>query len=140
MTLSKQKKLDRAGMWITTLCAIHCLLLPLILPLLALTGMAFIGEDLLENTILGLSVVVGLWSLVGGARQHGEWRLLIPLLAGAVIYSQRDVFGHIGEPFIILFGAGLIIYAHWSNLQRSRKQSRIAAATGAMPEVSSSSL
>ncbi|HAR56141.1 MAG TPA: MerC domain-containing protein, partial [Idiomarina baltica] len=32
MTHSKQQKLDRAGIWITTVCAIHCLLLPLILP------------------------------------------------------------------------------------------------------------
>lgn len=132
MTLSKQKRLDKAGMWITTLCAIHCLLLPLILPLLALAGLAFIGEDLLENTILGLSVVVGLWSLVGGARKHGEWRLLIPLLAGALIYSQRDILGHLGEPFIILVGASLIIYAHWSNLQRSRKVNAVVPV--AVPE------
>lgn len=121
MTYSEQKKLDRAGMWITTVCAIHCLLLPLILPLLALAGLAFIGEDLLENAILGLSVVVGLVSLVGGARRHGEWRLLVPLLVGAVIYSQRDILGPWGEPAIILLGAGLIIYAHWSNLQRTRQ-------------------
>ncbi|MGM0480387.1 MAG: MerC domain-containing protein [Pseudomonadota bacterium] len=127
MTLSKQKKLDRVGMWITTLCAIHCLLLPVILPMLALAGLAFIGEDLLENTVLGLSVLVGLWSLVGGARRHGEWRLLIPLLAGAFIYTQRDVFGHVAEPVIILFGAGLIIFAHWSNLQRSRKLRQVPA-------------
>ena len=132
MTLSKQKRLDKAGMWITTLCAIHCLLLPLILPLLALAGLAFIGEDLLENTILGLSVVVGLWSLVVGARKHGEWRLLIPLLAGALIYSQRDILGHLGEPFIILVGASLIIYAHWSNLQRSRKVNAVVPV--AVPE------
>lgn len=133
MTLNKQKKLDRAGMWITTLCAIHCLLLPLILPLLALAGLAFIGEDLLENTILGLSVVVGLWSLVGGARQHGEWRLLVLLLAGAFIYSLRDILGPIGEPFIILLGAGMIIYAHWSNLKRSRRITSVAPSIA--PEV-----
>ncbi|TDP27849.1 MerC mercury resistance protein [Idiomarina aquatica] len=132
MTLSKQKRLDRAGMWITTLCAIHCLLLPLILPLLALAGLAFIGEDLLENSILGLSVAVGLWSLIGGARKHGEWRLLVPLLAGALIYSQRDILGHLGEPFIILLGASLIIYAHWSNLRRSRKVNAVVPV--AVPE------
>lgn len=133
MTLSKQKRLDRAGMWITTLCAIHCLLLPLILPMLALAGFAFIGEDALENTILGLSVIVGLWSLVGGARRHGQWLLLLPLLAGALIYSQRDIFGHMGEPFIILLGAGLIIYAHWSNLKRSRRINLSSSA--AVPDI-----
>jgi len=121
MTHSKQQKLDRAGIWITTVCAIHCLLLPLILPLLALVGFSFLGEDLLENTILGVSVIVGLTALIGGAKQHGKWSLLIPLLAGALIYSQRDILGPWGEPVIIAVGAGLIIYAHISNLRRSRK-------------------
>lgn len=121
MSAKTPKNLDKAGIWITTLCAIHCLLLPLILPLLAMTGLAFIGEDTLENSILGLSVVIGLWSLVGGARKHGQWHLLSLLLLGALIYSQRDVLGPWGEPVIILFGAGLIIYAHVSNLRLSRK-------------------
>ncbi|HAS15171.1 MULTISPECIES: MerC domain-containing protein [Idiomarina] len=121
MSAETSKNLDKAGIWITTLCAIHCLLLPVILPLLAMAGLAFIGEDALENTILGLSVVVGLWSLISGARKHGKWHLLSLLLLGAVIYSQRDILGHWGEPIIILFGAGLIIYAHVSNLRLNRK-------------------
>ncbi|MDV6316832.1 MerC domain-containing protein [Idiomarina sp. HP20-50] len=121
MSAAAPKNLDKAGIWITTVCAIHCLLLPVILPLLALAGFAFIGEDLLENSILGLSVVVGLWSLVGGARRHGKWWLLAFLIAGAAIYSQRDILGPWGEPVIILVGAGLIIYAHLSNLRLNRK-------------------
>lgn len=86
-----------------------------------MAGLAFIGEDLLENTILGFSVVIGLLSLISGARKHGKWHLLSLLLLGAFIYSQRDILGHWGEPVIILFGAGLIIYAHVSNLRLSRK-------------------
>lgn len=121
MSATASKNLDKAGIWVTTLCAIHCLLLPVILPLLAMAGLAFIGEDLLENTILGLSVVIGLLSLISGARKHGQWHLLSLLLLGAFIYSQRDILGHWGEPVIILFGAGLIIYAHVSNLRLSRK-------------------
>ena len=121
MSATASKNLDKAGIWVTTLCAIHCLLLPVILPLLAMAGLAFIGEDLLENTILGFSVVIGLLSLISGARKHGKWHLLSLLLLGAFIYSQRDILGHWGEPVIILFGAGLIIYAHVSNLRLSRK-------------------
>ena len=121
MSATASKNLDKAGIWVTTLCAIHCLLLPVILPLLAMAGLAFIGEDLLENTILGFSVVIGLFSLISGARKHGKWHLLSLLLLGAFIYSQRDILGHWGEPVIILFGAGLIIYAHVSNLRLSRK-------------------
>ena len=72
MSATASKNLDKAGIWVTTVCAIHCLLLPVILPLLAMAGLAFIGEDLLENAILGLSVVIGLLSLISGARKHGQ--------------------------------------------------------------------
>jgi len=75
---------------------------------------------------------VGLTALIGGAKQHGKWSLLIPLLAGALIYSQRDILGPWGEPVIIAVGAGLIIYAHISNLRRSRKI--MASANGPLAE------
>ncbi|RUO76620.1 MerC domain-containing protein [Idiomarina tyrosinivorans] len=114
-----QSKLDKTGMWVTTVCAIHCLLLPLILPLLSVIGLSFIGEDLLENTVLSFSIAIGLLALFMGARKHKKWWLMLLLLGGAVIYSNRDIFGPWGEPVIILLGAGMIIYAHWVNLRWS---------------------
>lgn len=115
-----QQSLDKTGMWVTTLCALHCLLLPVILPVLSLIGLSFIGATLLERIILSTSIVVGLIALLAGMRKHARFYPLTMLFAGGVIYWHKDIFGAMGEPLIILVGAGLIIAAHWINLRLVR--------------------
>lgn len=115
-----QRSLDKTGIWVTTLCALHCLLLPVILPMLSLIGLSFIGEEVLERTILGISLVVGFVALVIGMRKHLRLYPLLLLFAGGVIYWHKDSLGEVGEPIIILLGASLIVAAHWVNLRLSK--------------------
>lgn len=115
-----QRSLDKTGIWVTTLCALHCLLLPVILPILSLIGLSFIGEEVLERTILGISLVVGFVALVIGMRKHLRLYPLLLLFAGGVIYWHKDSLGEVGEPIIILLGASLIVAAHWVNLRLSK--------------------
>lgn len=123
-----QRSLDKTGMWVTTLCALHCLLLPVILPMLSLIGLSFIGEELLERVILGTSIVLGLVALIGGIRQHARFYPLVLLIAGGFIYWHKDSLGEMGEPVIILLGASLIIAAHWVNLRLVRSTSVLTTA------------
>lgn len=118
--MSSVKSLDKTGMWVTAVCAIHCLLLPVILPMLSLIGLSFIGAETLEKTILGTSILVGAIALSLGTRQHTRWYPIVLLLVGGLIYSQKDSMGELGEPIIILAGASLIILAHWVNLRLLR--------------------
>ncbi|RUO63801.1 MerC mercury resistance protein [Pseudidiomarina planktonica] len=118
--MSSVKSLDKTGMWVTAVCAIHCLLLPVILPMLSLIGLSFIGAETLEKTILGTSILVGAIALSLGTRQHARWYPIALLLVGGLIYSQKDTMGELGEPIIILAGASLIIIAHWVNLRLLR--------------------
>ncbi|MDX1706396.1 MerC domain-containing protein [Pseudidiomarina sp.] len=127
--LGSKRSIDRTGIWVTTICAIHCLLLPVILPMLSLIGLSFIGETLLERTILGTSIIVGFIALVVGMRQHGRTFPVLFLIAGGVIYWHKNILGASGEPFVILVGAGLIIAAHWINL-RLIKARQIAPSRG----------
>ncbi|WP_417686618.1 MerC domain-containing protein [Pseudidiomarina gelatinasegens] len=121
-----QRSLDKTGMWVTTLCALHCLLLPVILPILSLIGLSFLGEELLERLILGTSIVLGLVALVSGMRQHARMYPLVLLVAGGFVYWHKDSLGDMGEPLIILIGAGLIIAAHWVNLRLVRSINPLA--------------
>lgn len=123
-----QRSLDKTGMWVTTLCALHCLLLPVILPMLSLIGLSFIGEELLERVILGTSIVLGLVALISGIRQHARVYPLVLLIAGGFIYWHKDSLGEMGEPVIILLGASLIIAAHWVNLRLVRSTSLLTTA------------
>ena len=115
-----QRSLDKTGIWVTTLCALHCLALPVILPLLSVIGLSFIGEEFLELTILSLSIVIGLIALGFGVRKHAQWYPLLLLICGGAVYWNKDSFGEFAEPLVILIGAGLIIAAHWVNLRLVR--------------------
>ncbi|PHR66179.1 MerC domain-containing protein [Pseudidiomarina marina] len=123
-----QRSLDKTGMWVTTLCALHCLLLPVILPMLSLIGLSFIGEELLERVILGTSIALGLVALINGIRQHARLYPLVLLIAGGFIYWHKDSLGEMGEPIIILLGASMIIAAHWVNLRLVRSTNFLTAA------------
>ena len=110
--------LDRLGIWISSLCALHCLAIPL-LPLLA---SSMFGQTWFERTILSLSILIGSVALIIGAvHYHGKYYPLLLLLSGGGIYWFKDMFGESGEPFTIAFGAGLIILGHWLNLRLCRK-------------------
>lgn len=116
-----QRSLDKTGMWVTTLCALHCLFLPVILPLLSLIGLSFLGEELLERIILGTSIALGIVALAAGVRQHAKVYPFIMLLLGGFVYWHKDSLGEMGEPVVILVGASLIIAAHWINLRLVRE-------------------
>ena len=110
--------LDRLGIWISGLCALHCLAIP-VLPLLA---SSVFGEVWFERTILSLSILIGSVALIAGAvRYHGQVYPLILLLSGGAIYWFKDMFGESGEPFTIAIGAMLIIVGHWINMRLCRK-------------------
>ena len=111
--------LDRLGIWISGLCALHCLAIP-VLPLLA---SSVFGEVWFERTILSLSILIGSVALIAGAvRYHGQVYPLILLLTGGAIYWFKDMFGESGEPFTIAVGAMLIIVGHWINMRLCRKR------------------
>lgn len=121
-----QQSLDKAGIWVTTLCALHCLLLPVIVPMLSVIGLGFIGSTILERTILGASLLVGAIALSQGVRRHRRVYPVGLLIAGGTLYWFKDLFGGSMEPWIILLGAGLIVTAHWVNLRLSATTCRLA--------------
>jgi len=67
-------KLDKLGIWVSSLCALHCLALPVLVPLLPLIGSSFFAQVWFERTILTFSLIVGAVALVSGAiRYHGKY-------------------------------------------------------------------
>lgn len=112
------KKVDHTGIWISSLCALHCIALPLLLPVLPLLASSIFAQDWFERLILSASLVIGFAALfIGFYRHHRELYPLYSLTLGGVIYWHKDMFGHEYEPLTIGFGAALIIIAHWLNLK-----------------------
>jgi len=109
---------DRLGIWMSSICALHCLLLPVLLPLAPLVASSVFAEVWFERMILTFSILVGFAALfVGFHKYHRQLYPLYSLALGGLIYWNKDIFGHQYEPFTIAIGAFLIIAAHVTNMR-----------------------
>lgn len=115
---SSNSLMDKVGIWTSSLCAVHCLLLPALLPVIPYIGATFFAEDWFEKTILSLSMIVGFWALlIGFYRYHRQLYPIYSLLMGGLIYWNKDMFGEAYEPVTVAIGAVLIAGAHVINMK-----------------------
>ena len=115
--------LDKLGIAITSLCALHCLLLPVILPLLPIVGADFIGTHLFEDGVLITTMILGFVALYSGyKRYHRQYYPFIMLFVGGFVYWQKHYFGADIEPVLVTVGASLVVIAHVSNMKLCRKE------------------
>lgn len=113
---------DKLGIWISSLCALHCLLLPVLLPIAPLLASSFFAQPWFEHLILALSMLIGSFALINGAlRYHGHLYPLVALFVGGLVYWQKDALGEAVEPFAVGIGAALIILGHWQNMKLCRQ-------------------
>lgn len=113
-----QSIMDRVGIWTSSLCALHCLLLPILITVLPFVSASFFAEAWFEKTILSLSMIIGFWALLTGFyRYHRQLYPLYSLLLGGLIYWNKDMFGEAYEPLTVVSGALLIVAAHVINIK-----------------------
>ncbi len=110
--------LDRIGISAASLCALHCILLPVLLPALPLLGLSFLADHRWEHAFLILSAVIGCTALLSGFKQyHRKLYPIYLLLLGIAIYWQVHEFSEQVQPYIIVLGASLIAGAHFINIK-----------------------
>ncbi|MGQ8366238.1 MerC domain-containing protein [Glaciecola sp. 1036] len=115
-------RFDKLGVWVSSLCALHCLAIPMLLPIAPFIATTFFAESWFERTILAISILIGFIALFIGFHQyHRQLYPIYSLITGALIYWNKDVFGEAYEPFTIALGAGFIIAAHLLNLKLCRQ-------------------
>src|SRR5919106_6199390 len=78
--------LDRIGVVAASVCAVHCIMLPLFVSALPLVGLGFLMAEQTEWTFVGLSFAAGFLSLVPSyVRRHRKGRPLILFSAGLAL-------------------------------------------------------
>lgn len=110
-------KLNWDGLGIATsiVCAIHCGILPLIVPILPLFGVNVIHNLLFEWGMITLAFLVGSYSLLHGYNKHHHTRLPILLfLIGFLFLIAKQIFIQFEIPFLSI-AVVLIITAHYLN-------------------------
>jgi hypothetical protein len=110
--------LDRIGITATSLCALHCILLPVILPALPLLGIGFLADHMWEHVFLVVTAVLGSIAMFSGfKRYHKKLYPFYLLMLGVVIYWQKHDFSEELQPVFIMIGATLIVAAHIINIK-----------------------
>jgi hypothetical protein len=117
--LSIRDRLDRVGVLISGLCALHC-----ITGLVVVTVLGLGGEALLSPAIhrvgLAIAVVVGAFTLGLGALRHGRRGPLLIGVAGLALMATSLFVSHgAAEAFLTVPGVALVAFAHIWNLRHA---------------------
>jgi hypothetical protein len=107
-------RLDALGMTASTLCAVHCALMPLLVGALSLAGIAGLASEATEWAFLLVSLCLAGTSLSLGHRQHGSLRALsLAGLGAALLAAGRGLgaAGSEGPSGAVLAAGGLSVAA-----------------------------
>ena len=113
----RHSKLDHIGMTASTLCALHCAIVPLILTFLPLAGLGFLTNPFFEWGMITLALVLGVSSIfMAYFRTHHRALPLILLLIGFAVI----VLGHMylvswAEAIVVPAGGLTIAFSHFLN-------------------------
>ena len=115
-------RLDRLGMTASTLCAIHCALVPIFLTALPLLGLEFLANEWVEITMIIASVILGTLSLsLSYRKQHRKVLPFVVLFAGFALIATGHFSGiTVLEPILIPIGGFTVAAAHLVNWRLNR--------------------
>jgi hypothetical protein len=112
--------LDKVGMTASSICGIHCLLMPLVFVLFPYASIAFLHGEMFEWGFILFSLTIACFAMVQGFFLHKQW---IPLalatfgfgtFIGVKIGSPHSHETFSGALVFVLAGA-LICMAHYLN-------------------------
>ncbi|HKR92349.1 MerC domain-containing protein [Novosphingobium sp.] len=110
-------RLDRAGIILSGLCVIHCLLGVVLVGVLGLGGEALLSPAI-HRVGLALALTVGLVSLSFGMRRHGRVGPLVIGGLGLSLMAAALAAGHgLPEAVLTVMGVSLVAFAHIRNLR-----------------------
>jgi hypothetical protein len=114
--------LDHLGMTASTLCAVHCALVPLMITVLPLFGLGFLANNAVEITMIIISLLLGIWSLgVSYRNQHKKLLPVLILIMGFLLIGAGHFIGVESlEPILIPIGGFTIAGAHLVNMRYIR--------------------
>jgi hypothetical protein len=121
--LASPSILDRIGMLLSFLCAVHCLVLPFFMISLPIMARYYLAHPWFHLGLALVIVPVGLVSFWLGFRHHqkrfilstGILGLMLVGVAPAVLQSPSFVSYARFEPWFIGFGSILLVWSHWKN-------------------------
>lgn len=116
---------DKLAISLSFLCAMHCLVVPLIAVFLPSLVALNLENEAFHTWMVILVLPTSLYALTLGCKQHKNYRFLsygllgMALLVAAVLLEER--LTEVMEKFITLAGASLIAFSHFRNYRLCQK-------------------
>lgn len=114
--LAIRSRLDRVGIILSGLCAVHCVLGVVVVGLFGLGGEALLSPEI-HRIGLAIALAVGLVSLGFGVLRHGR---IAPLVIGGIglsLMAAALFVGHgLPEAVLTILGVSLVAFAHIRNV------------------------
>jgi MerC mercury resistance protein len=117
---------DKIGSVLSSLCAVHCMCMPVLIGLLPMIGLSFLGSQRFEHIACVTMVLLAAACIWSGCRIHRRWGLLVLLCAGVamVLYIQfigppeeKGTRTDWHEAMAMVIGGSLIAVSHLLNLR-----------------------
>lgn len=111
---------DRIGMGLSLLCALHCLLTPLVILSLPILARYYLVHPVF-HLLLALAIIpVGLVAFIAGFRHHQNWIVFVLGVPGLILVSAVPYLVHglginLHEPSFMVLGSALLVLGHWIN-------------------------
>jgi len=116
---SIRNRLDHAGVLLSGLCAVHCVLGIVLVSILGLGGGVLLAPAIHEAG-LALAILVGMVTLGLGVLRHGQIAPLIIGAFGIALMAAALAVGHgVGEAVLTIAGVALVAFAHIRNLRHA---------------------
>ncbi|MCF2947502.1 MerC domain-containing protein [Paraglaciecola aquimarina] len=126
---------DRAAVILSTLCLIHCFVLPIILITLpTLTSVAFFSDERFHAWLLYAVIPISAFAVVSGYFHHRNWYVVLITSIGMSILVSVAILGHAvfgdqGEVLVSVVGSLFVAYGHIKNFKTRKQLSQCHQAT-----------
>lgn len=119
---SFSKAADKAAIFLSAVCAIHCLVLPIILILVPpISGLMSFSDEAFHQWLLFAVMPISVFAVISGFSAHRNKQVAMIgvvgmlFLIGAVLLGH-DLLGEHAEVVLTVIGSALIAFSHYKNL------------------------
>ena len=129
--------LARVGGTASLVCAIHCVLMPAIVPFLPLLGIAWLADERVEWGLLVATAVIATTAIARGYSHHRRRFPAIYVTSGLVLVLAGRLSEHAGgilAPAFMAVGGATVAFGHWRNHRASCQCPCHGARRGPMSE------
>jgi hypothetical protein len=134
----RSRQLDGLAMAFSSLCALHCLAIPVMLTFTPMLADSIWTHNHFHHWLLLLIIPVSVVALRQGFRRHRNRAAFAPAIIGMLLLCLGAAFGvenlgALGERVVTTCGGAFIALAHWRNFRLTQQASCVVAPTEGNP-------